>query len=61
MYPFAASKVPKYAGIVFAGFVGMKFASALSLGNIGDMDAHAHLLSHKKQILSGDVSYDPEK
>ena len=59
--PFTVSKVPSYAGIVFAGYVGSWVAFRVSKNMLGDAEVRNHLISNRSAIESGECAWEPKQ
>jgi hypothetical protein len=53
--PFAARKVPHYAGIAFWFFVGHNLGHSLAQTELGDLSHLEYLRDNKDKILSGEI------
>jgi hypothetical protein len=53
--PFAAHKIPHYAGIAFWFFVGHNLGHTLAEKELGDRNHKVYLRDNKDKILSGEI------
>ena len=61
MTPFGVAKAPQYAGIVFSSYLAYHLGVGMCRGSLGDREQTSYLLRNKRQIVSGEKSWDPEK
>lgn len=54
--PIQMSKVPKYGGVLFAGFLGWNFGSTFVYSQLGDSEQYQYLIANKSAILKGEKS-----
>ena len=60
MTPFGVAKVPQYAGIFFSSYLAYQWGMNCSRGTLGDSEQFRHLIKNKRNILSGQKSWDGE-